>query len=172
MSEIIAALLGAFAAGLIQTILSLRTRKHETETLLVAIAAEVDSICRLIRAQGYEHSVRETLQYLHTQDAGVTTIIVDLKADYFTVFNGLNAQIGRLKPNQALKIVNFYAFCKAAIDSTRPDGIMVGEDRMDIVRGNLEIVASLLEAILRLGDEIVQMPATPIHGELGLIDDR
>lgn len=166
MSEVIAALLGALAAGLVQTILNLRTRNHESETLLVAIAAEVDSICRLIRVQQYQGAVNHALQELHEDGALPFTIIVDLKADYFTVYNALSSQIGRLRPNHALKIVNFYAFCKATIDSTRPDGIMVDEQRMEVLQGNLQVVSMLLDAILRLGDEIVQLPSTRIHGEL------
>ena len=168
MSEVIAALLGALAAGLVQTLLNLRTRNSETETLMVAIAAEVDSICRLIRIQQYQNTVDLALRHLRAEGAIPFTIVVDLKADYFTVYNAIGSQIGRLKPNHALKIVNFYAFCKAAIDSTRPDGIMVGETRLEVLQGNLEVVAVLLDAILRLGDEIVQLPKTPIHGELAV----
>ena len=166
MSEVIAALLGALAAGLVQTILNFLTRKQETETIMVAIAAEVDSICRLIRAQHYQPAVAETLRYLATEGAQPMTLVVDLKADYFTVYNAVSNQIGRLEANHALKIVNFYAYCKAAIDSTRPDGIMVDEWRMEVLQGNLQVVSMLLDAILRLGDEIVQLPKTPIHGEL------
>ena len=166
MSEVIAALLGAIAAGLVQTLLNLRTRKHETETILVAIAAEVDSVCRLIRVQQYQGAIDGAIQQLQVPDAQPFTVVVDLKADYFTVYNALSSQIGRLKPNDALKIVNFYAFCKAAIDSTRPDGIMVGETRLDVLHGNLQVVALLIDAILRLGDEIVQLPEMPIHGQL------
>ncbi|MFM5947755.1 MAG: hypothetical protein ACKOPM_00780 [Novosphingobium sp.] len=168
MSEVIAALLGAIAAGLVQTWLNFRTRKHETETILVAIAAEVDSVCRLIRVQQYQGAIDAAIQQLQIPNAQPLTVVVDLKADYFTVYSALSSQIGRLKPSHALKIVNFYAFCKAAIDSTRPEGTMVGEARLEILHGNLQVVALLIDAILRLGDEIVQMPETPIHGELSV----
>ena len=166
MSEVIAALLGVLAGGFVQTLLNLRQRRHEAESILVGIAAEVDSVCRLIRVQGYRATVHEVLDELKSENPEPITMVVDIGSNYFSVFEALSDQIGKLEPKQVLKIVNFYAFCKAAIDSTRPDGIMSDEDRVTVLLENAHNVDLLLDAILRLGDEIVQLPRTPIHSEL------
>ena len=166
MSEVIAALLGVLAGGLVQTLLNLRQRRDEAESILVGIAAEVDSVCRLIRVQGYRTTVHEVLDQLTSENPEPTTMVVDIGSNYFSVFESLSDQIGKLEPKQVLKIVNFYAFCKAAIDSTRPDGIMSDEVRITVLLDNAQNVDLLLEAILRLGDEIVQLPRTAIHSEL------
>ena len=166
MSEVIAALLGVIAGGLVQTILALRTRRHEAESILVAIAAEVDSICRLVRIQRYQETVAEVIGDLTQPDALATTVVVDIGSNYFSVFESLSDQVGKLDPKQVLKIVNFYAFCKAAIDSSRPDGIMADENRVDVLLANAQNLELLLDALLRVGDDIVQMPKTPIHSEL------
>ncbi len=168
MKEVLFALLGAIATGIVQTLLNFRTRQHESETILVALAAEIDSICRLIRVQHYQTFITEVVEHLYLDGAQASTVIVDLKENYFSVYNALGSQIGRLRPLDALKIVRFYAFCKSAIDSTRPDGVMVNNDNLALVRANLELVLQLLDAILRLGDEIVQLPKTPIHEELSI----
>lgn len=166
MSEIIAALLGVLAGGFLQAVVNFRQRRHEAESILVGIAAEVDSVCRLIRVQSYRATVHEVLGQLQSENPEAMTMVVDIGANYFSVFEALSGQIGRLEPKQVLKIVNFYAFCKAAIDSTRPDGIMSDEDRISVLLENAQNIDLLLDAILRLGDEIVQLPRTPIHSEL------
>jgi hypothetical protein len=78
------------------------------------------------------------------------------------VYESLAPQIGHLKPEQVAKIVNFYAYCKSVIDSTRPDG-PTGEREYDVfVMAGIFSVEALLRAVLALGDEIAKFPALPV----------
>ena len=96
MSEIAAALIGAILAGLFQTITGICDRRRETEAVLTALASEVDSICRLIRHQKYLEATGE----IAAQVAGGTwngiSYVIDIRANYFTVYEGLIGQIGLL----------------------------------------------------------------------------
>lgn len=71
-------------------------------------------------------------------------------------------QSGRLKPDQVTKIVNFYAYCKSAIDSTRHDGPHADALGTTDAAVNMVSVHQLLVAILNLGNEIIQMPKNSI----------
>jgi hypothetical protein len=157
-SEVVAAILGALAAGLLQTIVSIIDRRRETESTLVAIASEIDSICRLIRFRQYPHYVNSVLAASAAPDWPITTVVIDIRSNYFSVFEALSHNLGRLKPSQAAKIVNFYAYCKSTIDSALPDGVMVENDDRELAIENLGQIKLLLDTVLCLGDEIVQFP--------------
>jgi hypothetical protein len=158
VSEVAAAILGALAAGLLQTIVSIRDRRRETESTLVAIASEIDSICRLIRFRQYPQYVSSILEESVAANWPVTTVVIDIRSNYFSVFESLSHNLGRLKPSQAAKIVNFYAYCKSTIDSTLPDGVMADNENKELAIAHLRQVIQLLDKVLRLGDEIVQFP--------------
>jgi len=157
-SEVVAALLGAIAAGGLQTISTLISRKKQSEAVLTAIASEVDSICRLIRHQQYLEAVGKIAQDIDNGMWNGTSYIIDIRSNYFSVFEGLVHELGHLKPTQCGKIVNFYAYCKSAVDCTRPDGPHASEPKTDEAAANMVSVARILAIILSLGDEIVQMP--------------
>ncbi len=91
-----------------------------------------------------------------------TSYVIDIRENYFTAYEGLIGKIGLLRAADVSKIVNFYAYCKSAIDSTRPDGPHAGAARTDEAAANMVSVFHLLSAILTLGDEIVQMPKRSI----------
>ena len=162
-SEIVAAILGAFAAGGLQTVLGIIDRQKKSEAVLTAIASEVDSICRLINHQGYLAAVGKIASDVERGMWNGTSYIIDIRSNYFSVFEGLVGELGHLEPKQCQKIVNFYAYCKSAIDSTRPDGPHSGDPSTEEAAANMVSVATLLQGILNLGDEIVEMPKLKIQ---------
>lgn len=163
MSEIIAALIGAILAGLFQTILGIFDRKREAEAVLTAISSEVDSICRLIRHQGYLDATAEIASEVSRGAWGCQSFVIDIRANYFTAYEGLIDKIGLLRASDVSKIVNFYAYCKSAIDSTRPDGPHANATGSTEAAANMVSVFHLLSAVLSLGDEIVQLPKNSVE---------
>lgn len=144
-------------AGMLQTILGICDRKREAEAVLTAIASEVDSICRLVRHQRYLEGVQRYIESIEAGSWQDSTIIIDIRGNYFSVYEGVIEKIGLLTPDNVAKIVNFYAYCKSVIDSTRPDGPVTTFSAEDKA-GNLFSLSQLLKAVLSLGDEIVRMP--------------
>jgi hypothetical protein len=151
-------ILGAIATGLLQTVLGIFDRQREAESILTAIASEVNSICRLIRIQCY----RETFEELSSQiDNGTwdgQTAIIEVRQNYFAIFESLSSKIGLLKPADVNQIVHFYAYCRSAIDSTRPDGLMAGGVNPDERVSQIKHLVMLFDAILSLGDAISEKP--------------
>ncbi len=158
VSEIFAALIGAILAGLFQTIIGICDRRRETEAVLTAIASEVDSICRLIQHQQYLEATGKIADDVDKKMWNGISYVIDIRGNYFTAYEGLIGKIGLLKADHVSKIVNFYAYCKSAIDSTRPDGPHAGSPRTDESAANMVSVFHLLTSIRSLGDEIVKFP--------------
>ena len=158
LSEIFAALLGAIAAGGFQMISERRNRTQRREAVLTAICSEVDAICRLIRHQEYLPALIDVGNKIRGGTWQGESYVIDIRMNYFSVFEGLSNDLGLLQPCQLCKIVNFYAYCKSVIDSTRPDGPFANAEVTDEHAGNMLAVENLLKAITNLGDEIVQFP--------------
>jgi type II secretory pathway pseudopilin PulG len=173
MIAVAAAILGALAAGLLQTVISVIDRKREKEATIVAIASEVKAICDLVRLQRYLPYVSEQLDASAAAEWEIATIVIDIRSNYFSVFESLSHNLGKLEPPQAAKIVSFYCYCKSAIDSAYPDGVMIDNADRDLAVENLRTLKKLLDDLLRLGDEIIQLPNTSLtkalerdqHGE-------
>lgn len=161
-SEILAALLGALAAGGFQTVVGIVDRKRTAEATLVAIASEVHALCNLIRLQDYLPETCEIVKAIDEDKWDGRTIIIDIRGNYFNVFESLSSSLGMLKPTQLVPIVSFYACCRSAIDCTRPDGPYAAGGSLEERAGNLRSLKTILETILTLGDEITQFPAQSI----------
>jgi hypothetical protein len=161
---IVSALLGAIATGATKIVLDARERSRHRQSSLVAVVSEVDAICRLIRHQHYLEAVEGALALGQDGKWEGKSLVVDIRADYFTVFNGLGARLGDLKPEHVRDIVRFYAYAKAAIDSLRPDGPHADPARSgsDELIANFESVRALIGAMLILGEQICQFPGEPI----------
>lgn len=161
-SEVLAAILGALLAGGLQTVLAYLDRRREDEAVLVAIASEVDALCRLLRHQNYLEEVRALVEDLENGRLESAGYVVDIRSDYFSVFHSLASQLGRLKPANASLIVKFYAYCKTIVDGTRPDGVAARERTKPECISALMSLVQLLSVALLIGDSIVQLPRTPI----------
>jgi hypothetical protein len=156
-NEVYAALFGVLAGGFIQTIIAHFDRKREIESVLTALAAEVDAICRLVRHRRYLDATRELLESVKA-GGEPAFFSADIRQNYFAVFDALAPKLGMLAPANAAKIVNFYAYCKSVIDSMLPDGNLSAGASPDDLTLNLIEVERILTAVLSLGDEIVQLP--------------
>ena len=163
MTELLAALLGAIAAGSLQFIDRLIERRRHSEATLVAIASEVDAICRLIYHQRYEGFVGEAAEAIRQGTWDGRSLIIDVRSDYFAVFHANGGNLGLLQPEHAAKIVNFYAYCKSVIDSTRFDGPHTQDDvDLAYLAENIHSLESLLRSIMALGEEIRRLPRRPL----------
>ena len=161
-SEILAAILGALLAGGLQTIIAIVDRRRERETILTAIASEVDSICRLIRHQRYLEYSNLLCEKIRSDSWEGDAFVIDIRSNYFSVYEGLVAKLGNLEPKAAAKIVNFYAYCKSIIDSVRPDGPHSAAPSTLDSAANMISMNLTLRAVLQLGDEIIQLPKIQI----------
>ena len=162
LSELIAAAIGAAATGAFQILASYLERRKRAEVVLTAICSEVDAICRIITTQGYQQAVGKIASDVGRGMWNGQTYIIDIRSNYFSVFEGLVSDLGLLKPTQACKIVNFYTYCKSAIDSTRPDGPHGLDPNTAEAAQNMVQVALLLNSIVNLGNEITQFPKLPL----------
>ena len=169
MKEIALLVLGAVASGLIQTVLGFLDRRREAESILTGIATEVSSICGLIRIQGYLETFAEMCRQIEVGMWDGQTAVIEIRQNYFAVFESLSGKIGQLKPAEVRLIVHFYAYCRSAIDSTRPDGLMAGgvsaEERISQIRH----LRMIFDAILNLGEQISQLPK---QAEVGSMASR
>ena len=159
MNELFAAFLGAVAAGLFQFVFAWRDRRKQTEAMLTAIVCEVESICRLIRHQGYTDFYAQARQEIEDGTWDGHGLIIDVRSNYFTVFESLAPQLGYLKPKEVSRIINFYAYCKSAIDSSRPDGPAADRVGDALVAEGILSVDAILRTVLALGEEISEFPA-------------
>jgi hypothetical protein len=161
-SEVIAAILGALLAGGVQTILAYFDRRREDEAVLVAIASEVDALCRLLRHQNYLTDVHGLIEDLEAGRVTEATYVVDIRSDYLAVSHSLASQLGRLRPGNASLIVKFYAYCKTIVDGTRPDGVAAqAREKSDAIDA-LHSLVQVMSVTLAIGDMIVQLPKRPI----------
>jgi hypothetical protein len=160
--EIVAAIIGAIAAGLFQLADRILARRRRSQAVLVAIATEVRSILDLIEHRRYLQVVSEAADAIREKARGGHTLIIDIRSNYFSVFESLAAELGLLKPAHIRKIVAFYAFCRSVIDSTRPDGPHVTTLDEEDKANNIIELEGLLIAIVHLGHEIVRFPRQDI----------
>jgi len=162
MTELFAAFIGAVAAGLFGTIERIRERQRNSEAALTAIATEVDSLCELIRYQRYLEAFEQLVADINTGKWDGRVWVIDIRANYFSVYEALAGELGHLQPKHLEKIVRFYAHCRSAIDSTRPDGPAASSEDLDLKSIAIRGMAMQLKLILELGDEIVAFPKQPI----------
>jgi len=157
-SEILAALLGAVAAGVLQTLVTVFNRRHVVRATLVAIATEVAAICQIMKTHEFQPYLQRQAAAIRAGAWDGKAFFVDVRADYFAVFNANAANLGILPPGHAAKIVSFYACCKSFIDTSRPDGRMATSPDPVFISENLLRLEGLVDTILALGADIVHLP--------------
>jgi hypothetical protein len=156
------AIIGILVGGLVKVVVDYLERQRQSESTLVAIVSEVRTVCELVQHQQYFEAAQEQAAAIRQGNWTGESFVIDTRANYFSVYEALSTQLGLLKPAQITKIVSFYAYCKSAIDSTRPDGpLSLGATPKDAA-GNIVALEGTLSAILVLGDEIAQLPKKPL----------
>lgn len=162
LGQLIAALVGATAAGLFRWVDGVYDRKRRRESTLVAIVAEVGTICDLIRHQNYLEETRAMAADIRSGSWDGRSIVIDIRSNYFSVYEAMSADLALLKPKHIVRIVSFYAFCKSAIDSSRPDGPHVETEDEAGKSGNIVSLEGTLMAITELGAQITAFPKRPL----------
>jgi hypothetical protein len=160
--EILAAAVGAIAAGVFSVVDRILERRRRREATLVALASEVQAICNLITSQGYFEQFRALADQIRAGAWNGASYVIDIRGNYFKIFDGLSMDLGLLDPAQVSKIVSFYTYCQSAIDSTRPDGPLASEADAEDRASNVIGVEGVFMAILHLGEEIVAFPKRPL----------
>ena len=166
MDAIFAALIGALAAGLLQTILAEVDRRRERRSVLTAIVSEVSVICELVRFRRYIPTLEKIIDYMKFNKEKKFDTLVDIRENYFIVFENLAASLGKLKSEEAASIVKFYALCRAVVDSVHRDGVVTQISDPAIVLESHKQLKHLIEELLKLGDSIVQFPKAPTKPSL------
>lgn len=164
---IYAALAGAIGAGLLKAIDQFLARKRRRESTLVALASEIQAIRALIISQGYFGQYAQLAKAIREGTWNGTTYVIDIRQNYFSVYEALAAELGLLDPTHVSKIVSFYSYCKSVIDATRPDSPVNSSENTELA-SNIIGVEGVLMAITILADEIVQFPKKP----LPVLDDN
>jgi len=128
----------------------------------VAIASEVQAICNLIKSQGYFENFQQLANQIRAGSWGGQTRVIDIKENYFTVFESNAVNLSDLGVDQVSRIVAFYSYCKSAIDATRPDGPAAKSDNPEDVASNIIGVEGVMMAIITLGELIIAFPKKPL----------
>lgn len=160
--ELIAGLIGALATGLIGISLSIWDRKRRAVSILTAICAEVDSIVRLIEHRQYLDEVANYIDAISKGEWNGEGLVIDIRSNYFSVYESVCHDIGLVNPKHLWSIVNFYAYCKSVIDDTRPDGPYAIVEKSTEHAHRFIQLHSLLDSISNLGNQIRALSPEPI----------
>jgi hypothetical protein len=160
--EIEAAAIGALLVWVFQLFDKIRDRRRRRQSTLVALASEVQAICNLIRSQGYLEAFDRLANQIRAKSWDGTGYVIDIRGNYFQVFQSTAGHLSDLRPEEVAKIVAFYTYCQSAIDSTRPDGPAATSDDLEDKASNIIGVEGVLTAVLALGDQIVGLPKEPL----------
>ena len=107
-------------------------------------------ICYMIKLQYSPAHFREIADRV---DAGEHVHLpLDLKENYFSIFDALASQLGCLKSVEAAKITQFYTICKVTIHTARSDSPYRGNAK------NIRFSADAAEVALQVGEEVMTFP--------------
>jgi hypothetical protein len=172
-SQLLSVILGPILAGGVRFIVEALDRRREDQSVIVAIASEVDTICHIVRQQNYLLGVSRLQRLVELGTVNEARYLIDIKANYFSVYEALSGKLGRLPPNQVASIVRFYGYCKTIIDGTRPDGIASWQQGQINAVESLRALESGLRGMLLLGDAIVQFTRNQLsHSDIATQIDQ
>lgn len=136
-----------FLAAMGSTVLVEHLRKkHETQTLLSSLVAEMSAMAEIIRARGYIEALREGAS--GQRDC----LSVNVPNDYFIVYKSNTARLGLLKRQEASRIVYLYHLVESVVQDVIPGGTLyTGEAGQEGFRQDAEF----LERALQIADELV-----------------
>jgi hypothetical protein len=156
----IAAIIGILLGGGVRAWESDRARKRDAESLLAALVAEVEALVRLmdhrkfvqdITACGFEAFKMAQAGRGHEQADFLT---INLRNNYFTIFEASANKIGLLHPYMADRITRFYTYVKAVSENYGSDSPfqqgVTAQQVVEIVESDVQ----LLQTALTLGRHI------------------
>ena len=159
VSGLVTAAFGALLVWALQVSDKIFDRRRRRQSTLVAIASEVQAIAHLLRSDQYLEKYQRLAAQIRAGDwNGENTYVIDIRSNFSRVFEANAFQLSELEPYQVSKIVTFYTYTQALIDTVRPDGAANSSQFIEDIASNIQTVEGYIMAILLLADEIVGMP--------------
>lgn len=147
---LLSATLGALAAGLLRILLDRYDRARHRQSVLKAFAAEVGILCWIIRH--HYHPDRWRLLAHRVEGGEEARLVLDLSQNHFVIFENLAREIGILRREESVTIIEFYKILMIAIESVGLKSLYSTNPQ------NMRFTAGIIEVGLRLGDRIVELP--------------
>lgn len=161
--EIAVVAIGALIAWAFQMVDKICDRRRRRQSTLVAIASEVQAIAHLLRSDQYLEKFQALANKVRTgRWDGESTYVIDIRSNFTRVFEANASQLAELEPHQASKIVTFYTYIQAFIDTVKPDGAANNSQFNEDIASNILTVEGYLMAVLLLAEDIVKMPKRPL----------
>lgn len=174
-AELIAALAGAIVGGASAWQLARLDQARQLRAFSAAVAAEIHALVGIARSEAYSKLYRQLAGSIRhpDYDGEFDALTIPSSHNYFSVFEGNVSQVGHLSPLVALRLVSFYQAARAWLDSASAanvggDGTMTRDEAIERYEG----MASRLDAICALGDELVQELAPSAGGALVAVSQR
>lgn len=167
-------LLGVVLGGGVRAWEAKKARRADADALLSALVAEVEAITRLVNHRQFIPGLQKCHEEAQQQvlaghgDQPADFMVMDLKHNYFTVYDSAVGKLGLLNPYFADRIVRFYIYVKAAQEDYRPDSVfqsgITAQQVVEVVESDLQ----LLQTAVGLGLHI--MTFRPIAAPKGFVD--
>lgn len=154
--ELIAALAGAVAAGVLSLLDRRSERKRKRHATLTAITSEVAAICSLIRENGYHNDLTELASQVHEGRWQDEVQTIDITMNYMFVYESLAGSLGELEASHVEPIVEFYQRARTFIDSTRPNGTLSEGGTPEEREAHVILASQNLNRLIELGSRIVK----------------
>lgn len=149
-------------------------RRAEGWSVLSALCAEVGALTRLINHRGYlagfyEARAENARRVSNGDGEGAATwYIIDLRQNYFIVFEALTPKLGLIDPYYASQITRFYTYLKSVSENYRPGAAFhEGLTAAEAVQA-LDNDIMLLGGVQILGEHIATF--RPIKTPRGIVD--
>lgn len=158
---VIAALIGVFVAGILNLITTLiferRRHKIESQTLRLALVAEIYGIVAIIDARNYQEGLQSTRNWMINNKSQHLSFKINMPENYCPIFNANAGKIGLLKPDEAAFIVGFHQIIMSIVQDVTPGGVLYeGGDAEQFAEAS-----ALLEHAVAMGNKLTDKIKIP-----------
>ncbi len=101
-----------------------RNRRHERDGVIAALCSDINSIIEAIYITKLVDSFIKTYDSPDTEPIYPPWSDSPRKENYFSLYESLADQIGKIPPKQSIHIVRFYTFLRISRDAAAPFGKM------------------------------------------------
>lgn len=151
--QVVLILLGAMISGGLQLLMISMEQNRRQRSVVCAIRAEANVICRFIRTQKYPSSLYSAAAAAAGGE-NPRYLVLHTETNYFTMYDAAAANISLLAATEAMAIVDFYTRCCMLLDCCRRDGWLSKFRGSPDYAQALTYVGGLSESILSLGEQI------------------
>lgn len=152
---VIAAIGGAFVGGVSTFFpaffLESRKMRLEREALASALISEISALLKIIEHRGYLEGLIEAAEYLRANPSNNYRFSVRVPAHYSRIYQSNAERIGLVRPDLAIKIIEFHQLIDAVVQDITPDSPLQ-EEGFDIEAFQELII--ILEAAISIGRKI------------------